>query len=247
MFNYSFSSSLSEGIILSRPNRFLMKVNSQGEILTCHCPSTGKIGNISFKNIPCLLSKSKNPNRKTKYTVEAISLDNNSITSKSWIGINQIAINHYIEFFLNSGFFHPMISSCDSIQREKRSFNSRLDFLINNNIFLEVKMPLNNLLLNPKKDLKINFSSTTRLEKHLLRLSNLSQKGFRVILLLCFLYDALLFLPPNSNRYNTISKIMHNALQNGLEIWQANFQMTPIGITSLYLKEITSNFLLKKL
>ena len=242
MFSYSFSSSLLEGLILSRPNRFLMKVNYQREILTCHCPSTGKIGNISFENIPCLLSKSKNPNRKTKYTVEAISLDNSSITSKSWIGINQIAINHYIESFLRSGFFHPMISSCDLIQREKRSFNSRFDFLINNNLFLEVKMPLNNLLLNPENDRKINFSSTTRLEKHLLQLSNLSLKGFRVILLLCFLYNAPLFLPPNSNRYHTIFKIVHNALQNGLEIWQANFQMTPIGITPLCLKETTSNF-----
>ena len=101
-------------------------------------------------------------------------------------------------------------------------------------------------VLNPENDRKINFSSTTRLEKHLLQLSNLSLKGFRVILLLCFLYNAPLFLPPNSNRYHTIFKIVHNALQNGLKIWQANFQMTPIGITPLCLKETTSNFLIKK-
>ena len=244
MFNYILSSPLSEGIILSRPNRFLMKVNYQGEIFTCYCPSTGKIGNISFNNVPCLFSKSCNLNRKTKYTVEAISLDDVSLCTKNWIGINQITINHYIDFFLKNGFFHGMIPSCESIQREKTSFNSRFDFFINNNIFLEIKMPLNNLFLNPKDGSKINFSSTTRLEKHLLQLSNLSLKGFKIILLLCFLYKAPLFLPPNSNRYHKIFKITNDAIHNGLEIWQANFKMTPKKITALCLKNTTSNFLM---
>jgi sugar fermentation stimulation protein A len=72
---YKFQKPLIEGVISSRPNRFLMNVDINNKTNLCHCPSTGRIGNIIFKDIPCLLSKSENKLRKTKYTVEAISLD----------------------------------------------------------------------------------------------------------------------------------------------------------------------------
>jgi sugar fermentation stimulation protein A len=62
-----------EGIIRKRPNRFIMEVEIAGKIELAHCPVTGKIGSFDFKNTPCLLSKSNNPKRKTKFTVEAIS------------------------------------------------------------------------------------------------------------------------------------------------------------------------------
>ncbi len=99
MNKYKFKDNLTEGIITSRPNRFIMLVNFNGKIEEAHCPSTGKIGNIEFNNIPCLVSKSNNKNRRTKYTVEAISLDNPNKKEKSWIGINQNRINEYVKFF----------------------------------------------------------------------------------------------------------------------------------------------------
>ena len=66
---------LVEGLIKARPNRFIMHVQLGKKLLKCHCPVTGKIGNLQFSNISCLLSMSKNPERKTPCTVEAISLD----------------------------------------------------------------------------------------------------------------------------------------------------------------------------
>ena len=55
-------------------------------MVTCHGPTTGRIGNIDISGIPCLLSKSDNPKRKTPYTVEAVSLDLPESKEKSWIG-----------------------------------------------------------------------------------------------------------------------------------------------------------------
>ncbi len=88
--SYYFPSQLIEGLILDRPNRFIMNVLINGEVKMCHCPSTGKIDSIIFKNIPCLLSKEKGypKTRKTEYTVEAISLNNLTDIKKYWIGIN---------------------------------------------------------------------------------------------------------------------------------------------------------------
>jgi len=77
-----FRSKLIEGIIKSRPNRFIMNVQLTGnsESVMCHCPVTGKIGTwngyINFEDISCLISEAVDSSkRKTKYTVEAISLD----------------------------------------------------------------------------------------------------------------------------------------------------------------------------
>ena len=97
MKEYYFDEELIQGLIKSRPNRFIMLVEIKGKIEKCHCPSTGRIGNILFENIPCLLSKSTSKIRKTKYTVEAIS----PVVGK-WVGINQTKANSYINFFLKN-------------------------------------------------------------------------------------------------------------------------------------------------
>jgi hypothetical protein len=80
MKQYSFKEPLIEGTILTRPNRFIMLVVLNGKKIFAQCPATGRIGNIVFENVPCLLSKADNPKRKTKHTVEAIWLD--ELTSK---------------------------------------------------------------------------------------------------------------------------------------------------------------------
>jgi sugar fermentation stimulation protein A len=66
---------LVEGLIKSRPNRFIMFVEEGGTTRECHCPSTGRIGDIEFRDVPCLLSEAEGHGRRTRCTVEAISLD----------------------------------------------------------------------------------------------------------------------------------------------------------------------------
>ncbi|MEI6850117.1 MAG: DNA/RNA nuclease SfsA, partial [archaeon] len=47
---YLFKEPLKEGVIKSRPNRFIMLVLIDGKLEKCHCPSTGRIGNIKFED-----------------------------------------------------------------------------------------------------------------------------------------------------------------------------------------------------
>jgi len=80
---YLFKKPLIEGLIKSRPNRFIMMVEINGKVEKCHCPSTGRIGDIIFKDIPCLVSKAESESkRKTKFTVEAFSNDNPKLKTK---------------------------------------------------------------------------------------------------------------------------------------------------------------------
>ena len=98
--SYLFESPLVEGVIEKRKSQFTMIVTYQGESVNCHCPTTGRVGNLELSGRPCLLSESKDPTRKTRFTVEAVSLNRPGDTKKSWIGINQNAANRYVEHFL---------------------------------------------------------------------------------------------------------------------------------------------------
>ena len=80
---FIFDTALLEGLIRKRRNRFIMEVEVDGILCDCHCPTTGSIGNLILRDISCLLSKGNDISRKTRYTVEAISLDLPSENSKS--------------------------------------------------------------------------------------------------------------------------------------------------------------------
>ena len=108
-----------DGIIRKRKSQFTIDVKVDGVVYNCHCPTTGRIGNIVLNDIPCLLSKSKDKTRKTPYTVEAISLDLKHKKNKSWIGINQNAVNRYVEHFIRTGQFYDMVRPGETVKREQ--------------------------------------------------------------------------------------------------------------------------------
>lgn len=223
MEKYLFDEELIQGLIKSRPNRFIMLVRIDGKIEKCHCPSTGRIGNLEFKDIPCLLSKSKSAARKTNYTVEAI-----SPSPRMWVGINQTKANSYVEFFLKNNLLVEMIA-VEEIKREVKLNNSKIDFLINNNCFLEIKTPLSHLPFGNKKD-NNNFNSFERLGRHLYDISLRIKKGQRAIVLLCYLYDADEFKVPEKPN-SKIVNIVKQATSRGLENWQINLKVDKKGIS----------------
>ena len=103
MLPFLFKNSLVEGVIEKRKTQFTIQVKYNGGSYHCHCPSTGRIGNLELSERPCLLSLSTDTSRKTAFTVEAISLNRVEDSAKNWIGINQNAVNRYVEHFLRNG------------------------------------------------------------------------------------------------------------------------------------------------
>ena len=106
---YVFETPLIEGVVIKRNSQFTMTIEAEGQNAKAHCPTTTRIGDIDIAGRPCLLSKSKDPNRKTLYTVEAISLNRPEDNEKAWIGINENAANRYVEHFLRNGGFSDIV------------------------------------------------------------------------------------------------------------------------------------------
>jgi sugar fermentation stimulation protein A len=175
------------------------------------------------------------PVRKTPYTVEAVSLNRPEDKAKSWIGINQNAINRYVEHYLVNGGFHDMIAVNGAVQREQFLGKSKLDFLAGDT-YIEVKTPLQVLQVDIPDYVEIKktspFDSTDRFVKHITDLTNSLQNNQRAILLTCFLYDNPGFrVIERSTNYRQVKSAVDRASAAGLESWQANFLLTAERVT----------------
>lgn len=195
-----FETPLTEGIILERPNRFIMIVQINGpdhrRVVQAHCPNTGKIGSVRFHNVPVLLSYHGGvPGRRFDWTAEAISYDRPSDKHKAWIGINTGATNRYVETFLKHGMFGDMVSVTvpTAVHREQKLGKSRIDFRVKDTFIevktwtqiIEKKVP-SHLELREVKD--HSYSGSDRLVKHSHELAEALRSHQRCIMLGCYQY-----------------------------------------------------------
>ncbi|MDR3316786.1 MAG: DNA/RNA nuclease SfsA [Puniceicoccales bacterium] len=227
---------LVEGILRSRPNRFVFEGTVDGHRRRLHCPVTGSIGGVkNFDGIPCLITPGDgaNPKRTTAGTVEAISLDG----KKSWIGINQNRINGWMEQFLRTNAV-PKIISCSGAEifHEVRVGDSRLDLCVvsgGKKTFLEIKTPTHDFLLTPESHFTPPSSKEyfSRGIRHFQTLAQLALEGHRCLVLICFMYDAAEFNPPQQSSINSkVTEVVAWARSCGVENWQINLKITPSSL-----------------
>jgi sugar fermentation stimulation protein A len=225
--SYRFEKALLRGTVISRPNRFIMIVKSHDGALRCHCPTTGRLGDVEPAGLPCLYSVASNEQRKTAYTVEAISTS----CGRSWIGINQTAANRYIEFFLKNGSLTRLAAG--EVRREVKLGESRIDFLVGDT-YIEVKTPLIMLpagraVATGRKSSR--FDSFDRLIRHMGELRRSLSSGMNAKIILCYLYDAAPFRPPPLNGSNArILAAARSAEDAGVERWQVNLKVSKEGV-----------------
>jgi sugar fermentation stimulation protein A len=205
-----------------------MLVRAGGRTIRCHCPTTGRLGDLKLPGLPCLYSTSDSRARKTAYTVEAIST---SPSAGPWIGINQTAANRYFEFFLRNGGLDRLARG--PVQREVRLGSSRIDFLVGG-AYVEVKTPL--ITLPAGTDVprvrRSRFDSFDRLIRHIGELEKSLAQGKKAKIVLCYFYDAKPFRPPPPDRTNSrILTAARAAEKAGVERWQVNLKVTREGVS----------------
>ena len=65
-----FTEKLLPGILIGRYKRFFVDIKINNKIITAHCPNSGSMMGLLDKNNKVWFSKSTNPKRKLKYTLE---------------------------------------------------------------------------------------------------------------------------------------------------------------------------------
>ena len=67
-----FKNKLISGLFIKRYKRFFVDVKINNQVITAHCPNTGSMCGLLKKGNKVWVSRSNNPNRKLKYTLEII-------------------------------------------------------------------------------------------------------------------------------------------------------------------------------
>lgn len=226
-----FDKPLMTAIVKERINRFIFIVELDGTEVEAHCPSGGTIAGIprkAFKNIKCLISDHEDkPNRRTRYTVEAISLDN----GHTYMGINQTASNHYVHQFLQDEDVQSVLSISGPVAREKKLGDSRIDFKVDNT-YIEVKTMVAEYYGKASKHLKILMKpqepSIERMQKHIRELTReVDAHKSKAIMLTVFQYDAPKFEPPVDNpKYAEFVNDLRAAKASGVRQVRMNLRIT---------------------
>ena len=237
-----FDKPLLHATIKSRINRFIFIVDYNGLEVEAHCPSGGTIAGIprkDFINIKCLMSDhGDKPNRRTRYTVEAISLDN----GHTYMGINQTASNHYVHQFLQDEDVQSVLSINGPVAREKKLGNSRIDFKVDDT-YIEVKTMVAEYYGKASKQLRALMKpqepSVERMQKHIRELTHeVDAHKSKAIILTVFQYDAPKFEPPVDNpKYKDFVEDLKIAKASGVRQFQINLQITDKHVELLSITE----------
>lgn len=237
-----FDKPLLHATIQSRINRFIFIVELDGALVEAHCPSGGTIAGIPRKlmtQLPCLLSDhGDNTTRRTRYTVEAISLDN----GHTYMGINQTASNHYVHQFLQDEDVQSVLNINGPVAREKKLGNSRIDFKVDNT-YIEVKTMVAEYYGKASKQLRALMKpqepSVERMQKHIRELTHeVNTHKSKAIMLTVFQYDAPKFEPPVDNpKYKDFVEDLKIAKASGVRQVRMNLCVTDTHIELLSITE----------
>ena len=172
-----FDTPLIKTKFIKRYKRFFADVMLNKEILTAHCPNSGSMMGLLNANENAWVSKSKNPKRKLKYTLEILEKE------KQKVGVNTHLTNKIVEEALVNKKIKEF-EKFNQVQREvKFNNNTRFDFLVSNKkeqAFIEVK----NVTLKREQDYaEFPDAPTTRGQKHLLELINAKEKEYQAYLI----------------------------------------------------------------
>ena len=164
-----FENKLISGLFVKRYKRFFVDVKINNQIITAHCPNTGSMFGLLKKDNRVWVSRSNNPNRKLKYTLEIIE-DN-----KSKVGINTHSANKIVLHALQNNLIKEFNNNSEIKTEIKFGKNTRFDFLVKNQknkAFIEVK----NVTLSEKKKAEFPDAITSRGLKHINELTKASKK-----------------------------------------------------------------------
>ena len=172
-----FENKLITGQFIKRYKRFFVDVKLKDKIVTAHCPNTGSMYGLLKKGNKVWLSRSDNPKRKLKYTLQIIE------DYKSKVGVNTHLANKIVLHALENNLIKEFDKKIQIKPETKFGLNTRFDFLIMKNkskIFVEVK----NVTLSRIKGLaEFPDAVTARGLKHINELIKANKKGYKIFIL----------------------------------------------------------------
>ena len=201
------------GTLLKRYKRFLADVHlADGQVITAHCPNSGRMQSCSESGRPVHVSRSTNPKRKLLYTWEIIDMPG------SLVGVNTLVPNRLVKKAIIDHEI-PELDGYESIRSEvKYGQNSRIDLLLSSPNRSHCYVEIKNCTLVENRLAMFPDAVTARGLKHLQELEQQIAIGQRAVMFfLIQRQDADRFRPADHIDPEYGRQLRH-ARQQGVEI-----------------------------
>ena len=218
--------SVIRGQFCSRPNRFLAVVRIGGQEEIVHVKNTGRCRELLIPECTVYLSRSDNPNRKTKYDLIAVEKQREG-KPPLLINLDSQIPNAAAAEWLETG---SLFSANAVFRREVTHGSSRFDFsIMDGNIqsFLEVKgvtLEQDGIALFPD-------APTLRGVKHLQELTACQQAEIPAYLLLVIQMKEIRAFRPNDAMHPQFGEALRRAAATGVTLLARDCIVTPDSIT----------------
>ena len=206
---------------LSRPNRFVARVEAEGEELVCHVKNTGRCRELLVPGATVWLEESPNPSRKTKFDLIAVE------KGDRLINMDAQAPNKVFGEWAAAGGFREGLTL---LRPETTYGSSRFDFYwesLNSRGFVEVK----GVTLEEDGVVRFPDAPTLRGVKHLDELVKAREAGYEAAVCFVIQMENVRWFAPNDVTHPEFGQALRRAAQAGVEILAMDCAVTPQSLT----------------
>ncbi|NDV25836.1 DNA/RNA nuclease SfsA [Desulfovibrio sp. JC010] len=212
-------------IFIRRYKRFTVEAVLDGEVVGVHTNNTGSMLGLLREGQEIFISPALNPNRKLKWTLEAV------LPHGDMIGVNTSVPNKMLQLAFEAGQL-PETEGYTTLKREAKVGNSRLDGLFTDdsgklpNLWVECK----NVTLVEDDVACFPDAQTERGRKHLMELMDLAVKGDRVALFFFVQRNDGNCFGPSGFIDPEYAELFYKALDGGVECWAYEAVLSEQGV-----------------
>ena len=212
--------SVSTGTFISRPNRFIAKVEIGGKVETVHVKNTGRCRELLIEGAKVVLEKSPNPDRKTPFDLISVYKGSRLVNIDSQVPNAVVA-----ESLPSLG----IIPGLRTIRREVTYGNSRFDIYAegDRNCFIEVK----GVTLEDDGVVLFPDAPTERGVKHVKELEEAAKDGYDTYIMLLVQMSDVKYFIPNYATHREFGEALEHASQNGVHILCYDCEVTEDSIS----------------
>ncbi len=206
---------------LSRPNRFVARVEAEGEELVCHVKNTGRCRELLVPGATVWLEESPNPSRKTKFDLIAVE------KGDRLINMDAQAPNKVFGEWAAAGGFREGLTL---LRPETTYGSSRFDFYWESSKsrgFVEVK----GVTLEEDGVVRFPDAPTLRGVKHLDELAKAREAGYEAAVCFVIQMENVRWFAPNDETHPEFGQALRRAAQAGVEILAMDCAVTPQLLT----------------
>ncbi len=217
-----------EGNFISRPNRFVAKVEIDGEKQTAHVKNTGRCRELLVPGCTVYLEDHEGRMGSRKYRYSLIAVRKETAAGPLYINMDSQAPNKVAAEALKDGRINiPGMSKLTVIKPESTFGNSRFDFYIEDRDgrkgFIEVK----GCTLENEGIASFPDAPTERGVKHIEELILAKEQGYTATLLFIVQMKGMKYIRPNDETHPAFGNALRKASETGVNVIAYECEVKP--------------------